>query len=157
MNNAAIKLLPYNSMGSYPEWEDEDSVARMAFIPARKAPFVSAARDHASHMIVLGYADAALAKHAARHRMEARPADQLRSLNHTLNMNRKQTDFFREDKYPKAYAVMGYLVVVIIVSGIILTAIKPSEITELGVPVGLTLWAVLAHFLRRRDRRNVHA
>jgi hypothetical protein len=58
--------------------------------------------------------------------------------------------------YPKIYGWLGCLVFVLIGAGIVSTATRPSEITQLGVPIGFTLWAVLAYLIGKSDRRHLN-
>ena len=56
--------------------------------------------------------------------------------------------------YPVIFTICAYMVFALIAGGIIGTIVRPSKITELGVPLGLTLWAILASAIGRFDRRQ---
>lgn len=58
-------------------------------------------------------------------------------------------------RYPMLYTWLGYLVFILIIAGIVTTAVIPSPVTKLGVPLGLTLWVILAYLLRRIDQRRL--
>lgn len=52
-------------------------------------------------------------------------------------------------QYPRIYGLLGMLVFLLLALGVVGTFIYPNAFTRLGVPLGLTLWAVLAFMLKR--------
>jgi hypothetical protein len=59
--------------------------------------------------------------------------------------------------YPTSYIALGYVVFFLLAAGVIGTIAWPSRIAQLAVPIGFTLWALLAYLLRRYDRPSAAA
>ena len=58
--------------------------------------------------------------------------------------------------YPRIFVVLSCLVFGLLAAGVIGVVVAPNKITELGVPLGFTLWAVLAKAIDRYDQRQLN-
>lgn len=155
MTDVNILLHPFRGEAPYFETDDQNEWADVA-IPPRKQPFLGSS--------ICVSASASQNAYFEKHGVIGRP--KLRTS--TKQNQRAAPDVgvyaatpvevaTQRSGYPKVYVWLGYLVFALLFGGVIATAITRSPLTEIAVPVGFTLWAVLAYFIRRRDGRRVDA
>lgn len=58
--------------------------------------------------------------------------------------------------YPYILSIMSIGVLVLILGGAIATVVSRNWISELGVPLGFSLWALEAWLIKRWDRRRAY-
>jgi hypothetical protein len=144
MSETVLPLVPTKGLPRYFEINNEDGWRGTA-IPARKAPYVTSG---AELKVEIEYTYFAGVKIASRPETEPETSKQ-DEVHSPITYN--------DRRYPRLYHYLGYLVFIIIIGGIIGTIVEPSAVTELGLPVGFTLWAILAYLLRRSDRLHPDA
>lgn len=57
----------------------------------------------------------------------------------------------KQDAYPAVYYALGIAVFVLLIGGALGMLLAPSPLTAVPVPLGLSLWALLAAALKRFD------
>jgi hypothetical protein len=61
-------------------------------------------------------------------------------------------DYRSHTHYPPIYRLTAVGVFVLLAAGAVGMVLAPSSVTGLGVPLGFTLWAILARYVEQHDQ-----